>query len=82
VVAAPADEREETMAAIWREVLGRDDLSVHDNFFQLGGNSLAVMKVLARLWRRHRVRITVQAFFEQPTIRGLARQVKVGPDAG
>lgn len=82
VVAAPADDREETMAAIWREVLGRDDVNVCDNFFRLGGNSLAVMKVLVRLWKRHRVRITVQDFFEQPTIRGLARQVKVSPDAG
>lgn len=79
--AAPAGEREEAVAAIWREVLARDEVGADDHFFRIGGNSLSVMQVLAQLRKRHNARITVQEFLDRPTIRALARQLAVASDA-
>jgi len=46
---APADERQRALAAIWAEVLGVERVGVSDHFFELGGDSLGVLKVLSRL---------------------------------
>ncbi|MFJ3077509.1 amino acid adenylation domain-containing protein [Pseudomonas sp. NPDC087029] len=46
---APADPRQQALAAIWAEVLGLDQVGVSDHFFELGGDSLGVLKVLSRL---------------------------------
>jgi hypothetical protein len=47
----PRTPIEEAIVAAWREVLGRDRVGVHDDFFALGGGSLAAVRVLARLAR-------------------------------
>ncbi|MFJ4430202.1 amino acid adenylation domain-containing protein [Pseudomonas sp. NPDC089395] len=46
---APADERQHALAAIWADVLGLEQVGVTDHFFELGGDSLGVLKVLSRL---------------------------------
>ncbi|MFJ4348049.1 amino acid adenylation domain-containing protein, partial [Pseudomonas sp. NPDC089401] len=46
---APADDRQRALAAIWAEVLGLEQVGVSDHFFELGGDSLGVLKVLSRL---------------------------------
>ena len=43
-----APPTEQTLARIWREVLGKDRIGVHDNFFALGGNSIHFVEVLAK----------------------------------
>jgi acyl carrier protein len=40
---------EEGLAGIWAEVLRRERVSVHDSFFDLGGHSLLIMRLLARI---------------------------------
>jgi myxalamid-type nonribosomal peptide synthetase MxaA len=80
VVDPPSDAGEEAVAAIWREVLGRDDIGACDNFFRTGGNSFAVMRVLSQIRSRLDARISVHEFFEEPTIRALARRVRAGCD--
>jgi acyl carrier protein len=47
--AEPRTDMERLVAAVWKEVLGVDRLSVHDNFFDLGGHSLLSIRVLERL---------------------------------
>lgn len=49
---APRTETEHVVAEIWRELLGREDVGVHDNFFDLGGHSLLVMKAVDRIESR------------------------------
>ncbi|BBH45227.1 non-ribosomal peptide synthetase [Pseudomonas sp. KU43P] len=49
VYQAPADERQRALAAIWADVLGLQRVGVTDHFFELGGDSLGVLKVLSRL---------------------------------
>jgi acyl transferase domain-containing protein len=69
---APADELEQGLAAIWGEVLGIDAVGVHDNFLELGGNSLAGMQIMARIHDRLGLDLSVRALFEDPTVAGMA----------
>lgn len=63
----PRNETEETLADIWRTVLGQDELSVHDNFFEVGGDSLLSIRILAAAHERG-LRIAPERFFDHPTI--------------
>ena len=69
---APGNELEIQLAEIWRELLGIEKVGVHDNFFALGGNSLTVTQVLARLQKRFPVEVSVRDLFNAPTIAELA----------
>jgi amino acid adenylation domain-containing protein/non-ribosomal peptide synthase protein (TIGR01720 family) len=80
--APPRDAREERLAAVWREVLGLERLGIHDNFFQLGGDSILGIQVVARA-RREGLLITTRQLFEHQTIAGLAAAAgSAGPEAG
>jgi amino acid adenylation domain-containing protein/non-ribosomal peptide synthase protein (TIGR01720 family) len=70
--AAPASATEATLAAIWQEVLKRDRIGVHDNFFALGGDSILSLQVIARA-RAQGLKIKPKQVFEQQTIAGLAQ---------
>ena len=65
-------EVEKQIAAIWREVLSLDRVGVNDNFFDLGGHSLALMRVHDRLESTFERQIPVVELFKNPTIRALA----------
>ncbi|MBM3853995.1 MAG: amino acid adenylation domain-containing protein, partial [Verrucomicrobia bacterium] len=71
----PRNATEETLAAIWREVLQVAEVGVHDNFFELGGHSLKAMQVVSRVQQRIRVKPGLRAFFQQPTIAALAEML-------
>ncbi|MCA9537841.1 MAG: amino acid adenylation domain-containing protein, partial [Myxococcales bacterium] len=68
---APRTATEETLAQVWAEVLGVDQVGVEDNFFELGGDSILSIQVVFRAARRGVV-ITPRQFFERPTVAGLA----------
>lgn len=57
---------------IWRSVLGRDAIGVDDNFFDLGGTSLQLVDVHARVQRSLAREVTVVELFEYPRISALA----------
>jgi len=69
---------EEILAAIWAEVLGRDVVSVHDNFFDLGGHSLLATQVISRVRDAFGQEVALRSLFEQPTVAGLAREIAAG----
>ncbi|MFJ6698009.1 amino acid adenylation domain-containing protein [Streptomyces sp. NPDC091272] len=71
---APRDEREEVLAGIWKEVLGREKVGVHDNFFALGGNSIHFVSVLAKS-RAAGLDFTFQQLFKHQTIALLAQSI-------
>ena len=60
---------------IWAEVLRIDQPGLHDNFFQLGGHSLAATQVVARLRREFGVDLPIDSLFVRPTVAGLAELV-------
>ncbi len=70
---APASDVERSIAAIWSEVLGVEGVGVHDNFFDLGGNSLLLGALYARMRDRLALKLPMHALFEFPTVSALAR---------
>ncbi|MEA2690744.1 MAG: hypothetical protein QOJ16_131, partial [Acidobacteriota bacterium] len=72
---APRNAIEETIAAIWREVLGVERVGIGDDFFLLGGHSLSATRVLSRLRRELGVELALADLFEHTTLAGLAAAV-------
>ena len=68
----PGTELEQTIVDVWQELLGIDQLGIYDNFFDLGGNSLIGLKVIARLKKELQIDIPVISLFEGPTVSALA----------
>jgi acyl carrier protein len=73
---APRDGDEETVLAIWREVLGRDDLGMTDDFFEVGGHSLVATRVMTRLRERAGVTLPLRVLFQHPTAEALAAALR------
>ncbi|MFE3648649.1 amino acid adenylation domain-containing protein [Streptomyces sp. NPDC059152] len=71
---APEGATEEALAGIWREVLGAEQVGAEDDFFELGGDSLSVVRVLSRMRTALGLRLTAAEFFAAPTVRALARR--------
>ncbi|MCM2293159.1 amino acid adenylation domain-containing protein [Allorhizobium sp. BGMRC 0089] len=71
----PRNETEATLASIWCDVLKIDIVSVHDNFFQLGGDSLAAAAMVSALRRKFDGTIPLAGFLEHPTIAHLAQHI-------
>jgi len=65
--AAPRNPAEQTLAGIWAEVLGVDRVGIHDNFFQLGGDSILSIQAVARA-RQAGLKITPRQVFQCQTI--------------
>jgi FkbH-like protein len=72
---APAGAVEQGVAAIWCEVLHLADVSASAVFFALGGDSVAMVRVISRLRDAFGVELTPGQFFGAPTIQGLARTI-------
>ncbi|WP_329571773.1 non-ribosomal peptide synthetase [Kitasatospora sp. NBC_01266] len=73
---APRTSVEQTVTAIWSEVLGVDTIGVHDNFFHLGGHSLLATQVTSRLRKALGVELPVRALFTGPTPAQLAAAIE------
>ncbi len=65
---APRNDVEETLAAIWQQLLGIDRLGVDDNFFELGGHSLLAMQIFSRVRRTYDINLSLREMFDAPTI--------------
>jgi amino acid adenylation domain-containing protein len=74
--AAPRDEVERRLAAIWQEALGLEGVGVHDNFFDLGGHSLLMIRVNERLRESFGRSLPLLELFQLPTIDALARRLQ------
>ncbi|HEX2204684.1 MAG TPA: amino acid adenylation domain-containing protein, partial [Longimicrobium sp.] len=75
---APRTPAEETLAAIWREVLGAERVGVHDDFFDLGGDSIRTVQVAARATRAG-LALTPRQLFQHPTVAALAEAAGGAP---
>ncbi|MBT2382946.1 non-ribosomal peptide synthetase [Streptomyces sp. ISL-11] len=77
---APSGGTEELIAGAWAEVLGLAEVGVHDNFFDLGGNSISLANLHALLVERLATELPLVALFEHPTVAAMARSL-TGPPA-
>jgi amino acid adenylation domain-containing protein len=68
-------DTERILAQIWAQTLNVDRVGRYDNFFDLGGHSLKVVDVVARIRETLRVDVPLRLLFEQPTLCGLAEAV-------
>lgn len=73
---APGSEMENTLAEIWRKVLNIDNISVEDNFFEIGGHSIKAVEVINKVHKLLNIKITVEDLFSHPTIRGLSKLIE------
>ncbi|WP_338861074.1 amino acid adenylation domain-containing protein [Mycetohabitans rhizoxinica] len=71
---APQGELECTLAAIWSELLGVEQVGRHDNFFALGGHSLLAVQMIERL-RRCGLGMSVRALFDTPVLSALTQSL-------
>jgi amino acid adenylation domain-containing protein len=69
---APRTPTEEFLAEIWAEVLKLDRVGVHDNFFELGGHSMLTMKVVAKIFERTEINLSLWTVFQSPTVASMA----------
>jgi len=74
---APATHTEEILAGIYAQVLGVERVGVEDSFFELGGDSLSAMRLVATLNTSLDAGLSVRAVFEAPTVARLARLARV-----
>jgi amino acid adenylation domain-containing protein len=88
---APSSELEQKLAECWKRVLKVDRVGIDDNFFDLGGHSLLMMRLASEITQHCGVSVNIPDLFQAPNIRSLARkltaqdagpQAKVGAQAG
>ncbi|AWV08514.1 non-ribosomal peptide synthetase [Marilutibacter maris] len=68
---APRDERERVLATIWQDVLRLEQVGVHDNFFEIGGDSILAIQVVSRA-NRAGLAVTTRHLFVAQTVAELA----------
>ncbi len=71
-IVAPRDEAELQLANIWEKVLGIHPIGIKDNFFDLGGNSLLALRLVAQVEKAFKKNLPLATFFQNPTIEQLA----------
>ena len=70
---APRNDVEQTIAIIWQDLLGIEQVGVYDGFFDLGGHSLLAIQVISRLREAFPVDVEMRnLLFEAPTVAGIA----------
>ncbi len=73
----PRDPVETALADCWSDILGVEAIGLGDDFFEMGGHSLAAARVMARIRLIFGVELPIRALFENPTLAALARRVSV-----
>jgi phthiocerol/phenolphthiocerol synthesis type-I polyketide synthase E len=69
----PENETEKQLRKIWEDLLGIRFISVHQNYFELGGNSILAVRLFSQIENTFKVRLPLSALIDAPTIAQLAR---------
>ena len=77
----PATPEEVRLAAIWSAVLQVEDISRHDDFFDLGGHSLLIARLLRRVQAEYNIRLPMAALFRAPKLCDMAELIATGAAA-
>jgi oxalate---CoA ligase len=75
-VQRPRTELEELLAAMWGRIIGVEKMGLDDDFFQMGGDSLAAMELITATEHVTGQKLTIAALFEAPTIRQFAKLIE------
>jgi thioesterase domain-containing protein/acyl carrier protein len=74
-IVAPRTPTEARMLELWQKVLGQENLSIHDNFFNIGGHSLLAMRLFSRIEKEFGKHLPLATIFRATTIAQLAALV-------
>jgi amino acid adenylation domain-containing protein len=77
VCPAPRNAIEELLVGIWADVLGVDQPSIHDDFFQSGGHSLIAGRLISRIRETFQIELPLRAIFESPTIAAVGQRITI-----
>ncbi|WP_367818270.1 amino acid adenylation domain-containing protein [Paenibacillus sp. SI8] len=72
---APRNVTEERLAVIWQEILGLEQVGVHDSFFEIGGHSLKAALLVTRVFESLREEVPLHYVFQHPTVEKMAEYV-------
>ena len=78
--APPESETQQVLCRLWQDFFGIRRIGIHDDFFELGGDSLKAMTLAARLHQQTGARIPLAEFFKTSTIKGLAAFIEASGD--
>ncbi len=78
----PRTATEEILAGIWSDVLGVEQVGIHDDFFELGGHSLLATQIMSRLRSAFHVELSLRTVFESTNVSALAAAVDRAREAG
>lgn len=73
---------ERSLATIWKKALGRSNIGINENFFDVGGTSLKAVVVVAMIRKELKLNVSIITLFECPTIKALAVKLGVPMSAG
>jgi acyl-coenzyme A synthetase/AMP-(fatty) acid ligase/acyl carrier protein len=71
----PRNEVERHLVTIWKELLGKEEIGIMDNFFEAGGHSLKMAQLVSKIYDAFSVRISLAGLFSDPTIEHIAGQI-------
>jgi len=69
---SPNSEVEQKLCLIWSDILAIDRVGIHDNFFDLGGHSLAATRVVSQVIKTFQLELPLQSLFQSPTVAEMA----------
>lgn len=72
----PRTELESQLAEIWSDLFGIKEVGIHDGFIDLGGDSILVAQLAARLRRKYEINLPIAVFFNSDTIAKLALEIE------
>jgi acyl carrier protein len=73
---APRNEMETTIVEIWQSLLGINGIGVHDNLFDLGGDSLLAIQIVSRIRETLHTELSLRSIFETPTVAGVVESIE------
>lgn len=78
----PRTEVEIKLTTIWKELLHIEKIGVHDNFFNIGGNSILATQLLFHFYKAFNLELPIRIFFENPTIATMASTIEAIKQVG
>ena len=75
-IVKPTNEEEEILEKIFEEVLNQKNISIEDDFFKLGGDSLSAINLSTKIYDRFKIQVGIKYIFDNPTIKSLANLIK------
>ncbi|MCP4147169.1 MAG: SDR family NAD(P)-dependent oxidoreductase [bacterium] len=72
----PGEKQEQELVEIWQNLFGFEPIGIHDDFLELGGDSLKAITMISMIHKKMHREVSLADFFNEPTIKGLAGNIK------